>query len=1383
MSAKKAISRGCISIVATMLPIPVASQSLPFPDGVYSTDRQYCVSDPITLGEDSGLYTRELRGNTIVLGFASQCSVENLRNFGDDILFDAECEAEGEVYENRVHFFRKSDTAFEHNGQIYSLCEAVSQTKASLRTTTSQQASKLIPGMVDVPGQDVSGPVFGAARYFHNKFSLSQRTDLQWYLSGLGFAQIAVDGLINEQAVKGLLSYQENFGLTKRVEITAADIEALGRIHNDLRFGPDYLNSSDGVIAAQDILTRLGFDPGPVDGKMGSKTLAAIIQFQKVYKLPVTGALDQITMDRISKAIMIKTGLDFEEVNPLRDSLQTRVVENANNQTQVQNRLLENLRNTDAQIVAGQPDTASISDFEFSGLLTQRGGQKYSVRIWNDGKSMQIDYPELNCGGWVKFAKKTEAWIELRETLTRGTQACGQGGVITLKKKEGSQWLYEWKRFRGAAALVTGIVEESASKTGSTPAKVLPSATQDLVAQNQTSQHDEINIAGLDFRAFANWAGIQVVRDNLYLRTGFSEDNAPWVRFLNMSHLRADPKIFENDTAALYFGTRALSQETIDSFDQPRLFGRAGGVSYFHDGIKRPPGMDEFEFADFMDLYRKQARDEIFSKRPIFPVPIVEIFDATLWAKYDDKKGGFPLVVRGAPGTSQEIASHLGQMVTHAAGGKWTVKPGIRNSFPDFLPMDRDAAAALLQRLSNRPGHTAGGIHDRRVYLGVFAELRNPKRVNDVQGSMEFEPKRVTLFEDPELTKPIRDFEYRYRGLDGVWESVKQDPPPLNVTETSEVRAAEQPIPEGLSPAAFAQNFEIPIVNEHLYFRKYNNTGRDLPWIRFVHLAHLSADPAFFDIDEAALFLGHWILPPETLRSLNDGGLVQRSNLLSTTIRRPDNMDEFEFEDFMNLYRKNQGNELFRQRPVFPVPMVEVFPAVLREYDSHKGGFKLSVSSGSVSKQGIESKLGEFGVSQSGAQNWSVKPRNLQVLPDFLHIDQNAASTLLAALSQRPNGDLDFRNERRVFLGVYGRLENPQLTDLRNKNTIDFVPTSLVLYEDIHLTRQISEFKYRQDREKGVWESINLEPSQSSLNTAASNENKQAKSIPKGLSARNFAQQVGIPVVQNHLYYFQSIHNDQNDPWRKYLNLARLRLEPNIFDTDGGAIYMSKQAMSESELKPLNIGSNARGQTGIFDFVKDPKRNSERIRRDINILLKSKRQSMNEFEFNSFMQQFRDKTRVKVFNRTPTFPLPIVDVFLVRLKDYKKQSSSFGIDVLASSHSKVTQYNPNLSLFTGDRDGNWSIKTSRVLPYPNNLSLPFNEARALIGRLKQRKLKTGFSDDSRTIFLAVFGQLQNPQLPRDDRSGRAQMEMKPSRMVFYEDPELTRLIQEVAIKK
>ena len=51
--------------------------------------------------------------------------------------------------------------------------------------------------------------------------------------------------------------------------------------------------------AAQEALKTQGFDPGPIDGRMGPRTRAAVNDYQRKNDIPVTGMLDDTTMTKL----------------------------------------------------------------------------------------------------------------------------------------------------------------------------------------------------------------------------------------------------------------------------------------------------------------------------------------------------------------------------------------------------------------------------------------------------------------------------------------------------------------------------------------------------------------------------------------------------------------------------------------------------------------------------------------------------------------------------------------------------------------------------------------------------------------------------------------------------------------------------------------------------------------------------------------------------------------------------------------------------------------------------------------------------------------------------------------------------------------------------
>ena len=52
--------------------------------------------------------------------------------------------------------------------------------------------------------------------------------------------------------------------------------------------------------AAQEALKTQGFDPGPIDGRMGPLTRAALTDYQRKNDLPTSGMLDDATMSKLN---------------------------------------------------------------------------------------------------------------------------------------------------------------------------------------------------------------------------------------------------------------------------------------------------------------------------------------------------------------------------------------------------------------------------------------------------------------------------------------------------------------------------------------------------------------------------------------------------------------------------------------------------------------------------------------------------------------------------------------------------------------------------------------------------------------------------------------------------------------------------------------------------------------------------------------------------------------------------------------------------------------------------------------------------------------------------------------------------------------------------
>jgi peptidoglycan hydrolase-like protein with peptidoglycan-binding domain len=76
-------------------------------------------------------------------------------------------------------------------------------------------------------------------------------------------------------------------------------VRAKDKMRDKMHRADDRMAMTD-TRAAQDALKTQGFDPGPVDGRMGPRTRAAISDYQRKNDLPVTGTLDAPTMSKLN---------------------------------------------------------------------------------------------------------------------------------------------------------------------------------------------------------------------------------------------------------------------------------------------------------------------------------------------------------------------------------------------------------------------------------------------------------------------------------------------------------------------------------------------------------------------------------------------------------------------------------------------------------------------------------------------------------------------------------------------------------------------------------------------------------------------------------------------------------------------------------------------------------------------------------------------------------------------------------------------------------------------------------------------------------------------------------------------------------------------------
>ncbi|HZQ00139.1 MAG TPA: peptidoglycan-binding protein [Reyranella sp.] len=85
---------------------------------------------------------------------------------------------------------------------------------------------------------------------------------------------------------------------TRQAEARPADAQPPDAQTANTKPEPPPLPRRD-IIAAQQLLAEFGFDPGPIDGTAGPRTLEAVSRYEESRGLPRTGALDAAMLQRL----------------------------------------------------------------------------------------------------------------------------------------------------------------------------------------------------------------------------------------------------------------------------------------------------------------------------------------------------------------------------------------------------------------------------------------------------------------------------------------------------------------------------------------------------------------------------------------------------------------------------------------------------------------------------------------------------------------------------------------------------------------------------------------------------------------------------------------------------------------------------------------------------------------------------------------------------------------------------------------------------------------------------------------------------------------------------------------------------------------------------
>jgi len=125
--------------------------------------------------------------------------------------------------------------------------------------------------------------------------------EIQAHLAALGFNPGPTDGKFGLRTGGAVSAFQASVPLPVTGVVDPATLAALRAADTgpgDVLFrkgdrGPD-------VLALQTRLARVGFGPGALDGSYGARTEAAVARFQKTFNLAGGGAVNQLTLTRLT---------------------------------------------------------------------------------------------------------------------------------------------------------------------------------------------------------------------------------------------------------------------------------------------------------------------------------------------------------------------------------------------------------------------------------------------------------------------------------------------------------------------------------------------------------------------------------------------------------------------------------------------------------------------------------------------------------------------------------------------------------------------------------------------------------------------------------------------------------------------------------------------------------------------------------------------------------------------------------------------------------------------------------------------------------------------------------------------------------------------------
>jgi membrane-bound lytic murein transglycosylase B len=133
----------------------------------------------------------------------------------------------------------------------------------------------------------------------HGSLNREQTLELQTLLNALGFDAGEADGLFGSKTRAAVRAFQVEQGVAADGFPTAS---LLDRVRTRAGVAPEPAREPRGLQRAgirelQRLLRRLGYNPGPADGEIGSRTRSAIRAFERDRDMEVRGRATDVVLE------------------------------------------------------------------------------------------------------------------------------------------------------------------------------------------------------------------------------------------------------------------------------------------------------------------------------------------------------------------------------------------------------------------------------------------------------------------------------------------------------------------------------------------------------------------------------------------------------------------------------------------------------------------------------------------------------------------------------------------------------------------------------------------------------------------------------------------------------------------------------------------------------------------------------------------------------------------------------------------------------------------------------------------------------------------------------------------------------------------------------